>query len=243
MSGKAPAAPIYGIADDPASGGFALTRDGAVMRSPGGQVLAVPSQPLAEAMAQEWRAQKPNKPDPAAMPMTQLAVSALDGPAVARSEVEEALLAYARSDALLHRAPAHEPLAARQAEIWQPLLDWLAEKFGARLVAGEGIMPIAQSDEALKSVKAALGAFDPFALAGVSHLCRATGSLVLALAFATGRLDTQKTFEAAELETLAQIERWGEDNEARARLGCIKRDIEQGSRWFDLLNKGHGKRT
>lgn len=224
----------YEVVED-GEGRFALCRDGAAMRSPAGSNFVVPTRVLAEAIAQEWRAQKPNKVDPASMPMTQLAVSALDGPMAARDDVADALLAFARSDALLHRAPAHEALAARQAQVWQPLLDWFAERFGARLVAGEGLMPLAQSDEAMGAVKAALARFDPFALAGIGQVCRLTGSLVLSLAMATQRLNADQVFEAAELEALSQIERWGVDSEARARLDGIKRDIEQCAGWFDAL--------
>lgn len=216
---------------------FALRRDGVAMRSPCGQDMIVPTRSLAESMAREWRAQEPCKTDLASMPMTRLAISALDGPSASREATESTLLAVAQSDTLLHRAPPHEPLAARQAQVWQPLLDWFAEQFEAKLVASAGIMPIPQCDETLRTVNAALAGLNPFALAGIDLLCRATGSLVLAMALAEGRLDAKRTFEAAELESLCQIERWGEDSEARAKLDSVRNDIEQCEKWFDLLRE------
>ncbi|MER2519364.1 MAG: ATP12 family protein [Bdellovibrionales bacterium] len=214
---------------------FALHRDGAVLRSPGGKDFAVPTKALAEAVAQEWRALKRNRLDPATMPLTRMAISALDGPMVSQDEAAEALLGFAQSDTLRHRAPAYEPLSARQEKVWQPLLDWFGERYGVELVPGAGIMPLAQSDDMLEVVKAVLAGFDPFALAGIGQVCHVTGSLALALALATGHLDVAQVFDAAELEALYQIERWGEDEEARLRLDGIRRDLDDCARWFGLL--------
>src|SRR5262245_790556 len=59
-------------------GGFALLLDGKPVRTPGKRQLLLPSRALGEAVAEEWAAQK-ERIDPATMPLTKLANSAIDG--------------------------------------------------------------------------------------------------------------------------------------------------------------------
>ena len=62
----------------PSGVGFALTLDGRVAKTPGKSEFILPSAALAEAVAAEWRAQA-EKIDFAAMPLTRLAFTAIDG--------------------------------------------------------------------------------------------------------------------------------------------------------------------
>ena len=45
----------------------------------------------------------------------------------------EIVAAYGGTDLLCYRAEAPEELVRRQAEAWDPLLDWAADRYGARL--------------------------------------------------------------------------------------------------------------
>ncbi|MEM5709694.1 hypothetical protein, partial [Elizabethkingia meningoseptica] len=111
---------------------------------------------------------------------------------------------------------AEEPadLTARQHQRWQPLLDWAAEALGAHLVVTHGILPVAQPDEATAALRAALDALDGWQLTALAVIAQACGSLVIALALARGRIDTEEAFALSQLDESYQIERWGEDAEA-----------------------------
>ena len=62
----------------------ALKLDGKTVRTPGKAELVLPTRALADAVAEEWRAQG-ERIDPATMPLTKLANSAIDGvPAASR---------------------------------------------------------------------------------------------------------------------------------------------------------------
>ena len=128
-----------------AEGGFIVHLDGRPLRTPGKAPLVVPSRGIAEAMAEEWRAQD-EKIDPRTMPFTRTANSAIDKVAPQHPEVADMLAEYGDSDLLCYRAESPAELVARQAERWDPLLDWAAREMGARLepraggvaVIGEG---------------------------------------------------------------------------------------------------------
>jgi chaperone required for assembly of F1-ATPase len=93
------------------------------VRTPARRVLEAPTCALADALAAEWNAQQ-DVVDPHYMPLTRLANSILDGvvdaPAAVRAEIEK----YLASDLLVYRAEGPPGLVARQAQAWDPLIDW-----------------------------------------------------------------------------------------------------------------------
>ncbi len=97
----------------------------------------MPSAPLAEALAAEWASQG-EFIEPMSMPLTRLVNSALDGVAARTSETAEEIVKYAGSDLLFYRADGPSSLVARQAAHWDPVLDFMRERLGARFVLSGG---------------------------------------------------------------------------------------------------------
>ena len=82
---------------------------------------------------------------------------------------------------------------------------------------------------------AAVAAHTDLALAALFSLTHIAGSLVIALAVAEGQLDAHRAFEAAQLDELFQIERWGADPLATQRHEGIAKDIDAAARFLALL--------
>jgi chaperone required for assembly of F1-ATPase len=219
-----------------ADDGWMVELDGKPMRTPGRAAVVVPNQRLAAAMAEEWQAQ-PAEGDiqPLQMPLTRLAVTAIDNVAPQRAKVAGEAAAYAASDLLCYRVDTPPELVARQQAIWQPVLDWLAAAYDAPLATTTGIVRIPQDPVALAALSAAVGRYADFGLCALANLTFATGSLALALALADGHLDAEAGWRAAELDALFQIEKWGEDHEAAKRRENLRRDIAAATRFLDLL--------
>ena len=66
------------VSVEPQEGGYAVLLDGRPVKTPARRPLAAPTQALAQALADEWEAQR-EMVDPAAMPLTRLANSIIDG--------------------------------------------------------------------------------------------------------------------------------------------------------------------
>jgi chaperone required for assembly of F1-ATPase len=199
------------------NGAFALVLDGRPARTPAKNSLSVADLKTAEALAAEWRAQA-EVIDPAGMPLTRLVNSAIDGVASRMADVAEEVSRYAGSDLLCYRAGDPERLVARQAELWDPVLDWARDELGARFVLVEGIMFAEQPLGALAAVRSSVGAVeDPLALAALSTITSLTGSVLLALAVAHGRMTAEEAWAAAHLDEDFQMEVWGGDEEALER--------------------------
>lgn len=196
-------------------GGFTVLLDGRNVRTPAKAPLIVPTLAMAEAIAAEWDAQEKDV-DPMTMPLTKGANAAIDKVAIQRAEVVEMLAAYGDSDLLCYRAAGPEELIARQAAAWDPLLDWAADTMSARLFVGEGVMHVAQPAASLARLTEALDRFDDFGIAAMHDLISLSGSLVLALAVAHGRLSPEEAWMLSRVDEHWQIEQWGEDEEATA---------------------------
>lgn len=221
---------------DFADGGHRVLLDGKPMRTPAKAVLVVPTRALAESIATEWD-QVPDKAEinVSHLPLTRLAATGHDRVTTQRTRVIEDTAKYAGSDMLCYRASEPETLVKRQQETWQPLLDWAAERYGARLLVVEGLAFVDQPEEAVKKLHRAVAAHSDLGLSALYNLTHISGSLVVALAVAEGHLSAADAFAAAQLDELYQIERWGEDPIAAQRHEGIRRDIEAGARFLALL--------
>jgi chaperone required for assembly of F1-ATPase len=207
--------------------------DGKPLKTPRGASLILPTRALAEAVAAEWDAQG-DKIDPQSMPLAKLANTAIDGVAPRREDAIEELVKFAGHDLLCYRAERPAELVARQAKAWDPLLDWAAERYGARLVASSGIASIQQPEGAIGALHRALGAFDPFALAALGVAASICGSLVLALAIAQRRLSAPQAFSLSQIDETYQAETWGVDSEAEARVWRLENELKTAARFLEL---------
>jgi chaperone required for assembly of F1-ATPase len=206
-------------------GGFALVLDERGARTPAKNPLVLSTRPLAELLAAEWNAQCETI-DPASMPATRIANSAIDGVATKIAEVRAEIASYASADLLCYRAREPEALVEAQAAAFDPVLEWARETLGARFVLSEGVMHVAQPQPALKAIEAALNEVDdPFAVAALHVMTTLTGSSLLALAAARGRLSAEDAWRAAHVDEDFQISRWGEDADAATRRAARWREM------------------
>jgi chaperone required for assembly of F1-ATPase len=229
-------------ATEAADGGFRILLDGRPMRTPAKAVLVVPVESLAAAIAGEWRA----VPDKAEinvthLPLTRLATTGLDRVPIQGDRVIADTAKYAGSDMLCYRATGPASLVKLQSESWQPLLDWAAERFDARLLVVNGTTFVTQPAAAVAALREAVAAHGDLALSGLYNLTHIAGSLVIALALSEGRISAAEGFAAAQLDELYQIERWGEDPTAALRHENIRRDIDAGTRFLALLGNARLK--
>jgi chaperone required for assembly of F1-ATPase len=214
--------------------GFGVALDGKPVSTPAKRPLTVPTHALAEAIAEEWRAQGETV-DPRCLPLTRLASIALDLVAPRREAVVAEVAKYARTDLVCYRAEQPPELAQRQRAAWQPLIDWATLRFDAPLAATASILPVAQPAASLKALETAVAAYDTHRLAALHLATAASGSLVVALALVEGRTDAEAAFAAAELDESYEIERWGEDAEQAKRRAGLKEDIALAARFVSLL--------
>ncbi len=217
---------------EPAGDGFAVHLDGRPVRTPAKTPLILPKPALAQAIAVEWDAQQ-GLIRPETMPMTRMANSALDKVAPLHGAVVVEVAGFGGSDLLCYRAEAPAPLVARQVRAWDPLLDWIAVE-GAPLVVTAGLMPVVQPEGSLARLRDRVAGHDPFRLTALHDLVAITGSLVLGLAIAAGRIAPEEAWDLSRIDEDWQAEEWGADEEAAEAAALRRAALLDASRFFGL---------
>ena len=203
--------------------------DGRIVKTPGRTTLSLPTAQLATAIADEWRAVgeiiKPHE-----MPLTGLANAATE-----RAPLPATLAVYGETDLLCYRAETPPELAAREAQIWDPLLEWARARFDIAFNVTSGIIHCAQPPETVRRLGAAVAAYDDFHRTALSPLVTIGGSLVVALMLAEGAITTDAAFDACHLDELWQAELWGEDWMATDARAARRADFDAAARFLTLL--------
>lgn len=208
--------------------------DGRTLKTPRGAAVEMPTSPLAEAVAREWRAQG-DEIVPASMPLTKLANAAIDGAMSRRDEIREEIVKFARHDHLCYRANGPAELVRRQSAGWDPILEWAAARYGARLLTQAGVMSVAQPPAAIDALRSALEPLQSFELAALHVMTSICGSLVLALAVANKRASAEEAFALSQIDERFQAERWGVDPEAASRAKKLQEEFKAAVEFFELL--------
>ncbi|MGH6843795.1 MAG: ATP12 family chaperone protein, partial [Methylocella sp.] len=174
-------------------GNFVLLLDGRAVKSPGGNLLALPGLAAARVLADEWSAQT-EFIDPSAMPLTRIVNSAIDGVVHRRGARADEIARFAGADLVCYRAAGPRTLVEAQAAAWDSIVAYAREKLGAHFICTEGVVFAEQPEAARAAVKEAIAHFAnsgeaaPFALAALHVMTTLTGSVLLALAVAHGAL-------------------------------------------------------
>lgn len=212
-----------------------VTLDGRPLRTPARALLTVPTDALAAAIAAEWNAQG-DRIDPRAMPLTGLANAAIDRVAPDPNTFARSLSVFAESELLAYRADGPAPLLARQAAVWDPLLDWARQRYDIGFTLITGILHVPQPPATLARINAAYAAFDAFRLAALNPVVTICGSAVIGLAVAEARLDAEAAWEAGQLDELWQAEQWGKDPLAEAAERERRNGLAAAVRFLSLAD-------
>ena len=217
------------------SAGWGIRLDARPVRTPARAVLAVPTEALGRAIADEWRGLGADV-DPRAMPLTGLANAAIDRVAPDRAAFAEGLAGYAEADLICYRAATPPALVAHQAESWDPLLAWARRRFDVDFAVTSGLTHVAQPPATVERLTHAVAALDAFYLAGLSPLVTIGGSLIAALAVLEKAVTPGQAWRAVSVDERWQLEQWGSDAEAKAALEARDQDFLAAAQFLELLD-------
>lgn len=212
-------------------GGWPVLLDGRQAKTPGGKPLVLPTEELATMVAEEWAAQGEFL-QPASMPGTRLAQTAIEAVPAARDAVAAEVARYAGTDLLCYHAGQPRELAALHVERWAPWLEWAKAELGLTLTATTGIAHIDQPPEALARAKHLALKLDDYGLTALAAATPLLGSAVLAFAVQRGALSGEAAYDLSRLDEAFQESQWGADEEAAQRTARLRAEAVALERWF-----------
>jgi chaperone required for assembly of F1-ATPase len=217
------------------SNGWAIRLDGRPVRTPARAELVVPSEALADGIAEEWRGVE-DEIEPRSMPLTGLANAAIDRVAPERLAFAGGLARYAEADLACYRAEWPPELVQRQGDGWDSLLAWARRRYDVDFSTTSSLMHVPQPQATVEQLAHAVSALDPFRLAGLSPLVTISGSLVAALAVLEKAITPDEAWATVSIDDCWQLEQWGSDAEAETALESRRCDFFAAARFLELLD-------
>jgi chaperone required for assembly of F1-ATPase len=216
------------------SDSLGILLDGRPVKTPLKKPLVLPNPSMADAVAEEWSAQV-EVINPALMPITKLANTALDRATAERVHVINEIVQYAGSDLVCYWADRPPELVALQEQHWQPVLNWANDALDAPFQSVSGIQHAAQKGSTLNMLRSIIEKQNEWQLTATFLLTTLTGSALIALRLQTGDTTPGAAWAAANVEEDYQISQWGEDWEAKIRREARQREFDGLMRFLSLL--------
>jgi chaperone required for assembly of F1-ATPase len=216
------------------TGELGIELDGRSVKTPMKAKLVLPSRALAEAVAAEWNTQE-EFINPALMPLTKLANTAIDRAGGERKFVAGQVVEFSGSDMVCYRADAPLELVELQAAAWNPVVAWASAAMNTQFKMVAGVIHSAQSAETVAAVEQYVAKLSDFELTAAHNLTTLTGSALLGLMLTAKAIAPESGWAAAHVEEDFQIATWGSDDEAQARRAFRRIDFDGSLQFLNLL--------
>lgn len=214
---------------------FNVVHNNSNIRTPMNNVLSLPNETLALAVANEWRCNASKKKiDLKTMHLTTLAYRAIDNPFNETKEtIMNSIIEYLRFDTLRFRDVDNQDLLNRQSRHWDPIIGWFEHKFDCHTPIEYGGIVSANSlpKRTEEIIHRHLDSHGNWALIGAEFMAKNLKSFVLTTCLTDRFLKVEQAVELARLEVRFQAEKWSEVEwehdlderctNARVAAGCL----------------------
>jgi len=219
------------------SGAWEVNLDQRKLKTPLGSPFKVGSEFLAQAVANEWRAQKDT------ILLSQMHINALvntnlDNPGrLDKASLVSSILDFIETDTVLFYGDEPKELFQLQEERWGPLILWFRDRFQISLSPVVGISAPCLSPADRAKLERHLSSHSLQALHGIQFGVDATKSLILTLATMERRITVEEAVALTRLELVFQTDHWGrvewahdiEEHDTTARLAAATLFVQLSS--------------
>lgn len=214
--------------------GFEIHLDGRPLKTPLKSLLLLPTQKLANAVADEWNALD-EFINPDHLPLTKTANSAIEKTAPNMQHILDEMVSFGETDLLFYQQDTPAKLKVLQELHWHPIILWAESEWNLNYIITYGISHVAQDVKILAQYRQYIGAMDEHQLSALYLLTTSCGSLLIALAYHAKILSKDGVAKAAFIDEDWQISQWGEDEEAKQIREFKLAEIDSFCDYLDLL--------
>eukprot|EP00002_Diphylleia_rotans_P016368 TRINITY_DN317_c0_g2_i3.p1 TRINITY_DN317_c0_g2~~TRINITY_DN317_c0_g2_i3.p1 ORF type:complete len:182 (-),score=42.26 TRINITY_DN317_c0_g2_i3:52-597(-) len=145
------------------------------------------------------------------MPLMTLTCTILDQVPIQReTEIIPDLLRFLDTDAVCIRVESPEALAGVMKQKWDPIVNWMNQRFSVELGITTGFTAAPHSPGTREKIEKYLHSLDHWEIGALDALTASTKSLAISLAVVDKHLSTEQAVEACRLEEIYQAKEWGE---------------------------------
>ena len=213
---------------------FTVLLDDEYLYTPKKAKVLLPTQKLAQKVAEEWRLQKETV-DPSKMPYSRLVNSAIDKVDENFSSIVSDLVGFGDTDLVCYRSDSPEDLVKLQNKHWDPILAWAKSELKIELNVTCGINYKPQDPIELQKLSKEISSYNIFILTGFYDLVTISGSLLIALAVYFKHLPLTEGFDISFLDEDWQRKKWGKDEESIKNRAKKFEEFQIAFRFLEFL--------
>uniref|UniRef100_A0A0N4ZSE1 ATP synthase mitochondrial F1 complex assembly factor 2 n=1 Tax=Parastrongyloides trichosuri TaxID=131310 RepID=A0A0N4ZSE1_PARTI len=189
---------------------FLVLLDGKKVKTLAQNTLKLPTELLAEAIANEFDSQLETL-NMTHMRLTGLAFTAMDNPFHQTKEsIVDNIMEFAETDTILYVSKEPEKLYKKEEELWLPVIDWANKKYNLNLEPTESLFDLPTiSNESHENLKKYFHSFNFWQLIGYHYSVESVKSIMLPMATTENYMTIEKAVEASRIEQFYQSEVWG----------------------------------
>lgn len=214
--------------------GYVINLDGRPLKTPFKNLLTLPTEKLAKAVASEWNALG-ELINPDHLPLTKTANSAIEKTAPNMPHVVAEMVRFGETDLLCYQQNDPQGLQKLQELHWNPIILWAENLWNVEYKVTYGISHVAQDVKILAQYEADINALTAHQLSALYLLTTSCGSLLIALAYQANILTKDGVIKAAFVDEDWQVSKWGEDEEAQQIREFKLAEIDSFCTYLDLL--------
>lgn len=213
--------------------GYSVSLDEKPIKTPLKHDLVIPTKQLAEAIKGEWEAQE-DTIIPSSMPLFQLMNTMLDKMSNDNAEYKKQVLEYSKTDLICYFADENDELCKIEKDTWGSIINWLNSEYRIDLKTTNGIAYIEQSSDSLNKFKDIVDGLTAYELTAIQAVVPIMGSIVIPLAILKKHMSIEDAFDAAFLDEIYQMKKWGNDPEIKKKHKEIIAEINNIYKFLEL---------
>ena len=147
-----------------------------------------------------------------------------------RQDIVDKILSFLSTDLLCYRAEKNSELETIQKNLWDPLINFVENKYKLIFKTTNGIIPIQQESGNKKKLLKILKKLNRHDLTSFYYITNFSNSNIIALNFLSNNINFKKAWILLSLEEAYSLKKWGQDKEAIEKL------LEKKNYFNEIIN-------
>ena len=152
-----------------------------------------------------------------------------------KQEIIENILSFLNTDLVCYRAEKNSELDKTQTRLWSPLIAFVEEKYKFIFKVTNSIIPIQQREANKGKLLRILKKLNNHELTSFYFITNFSNSNIITLNFLANNINSKNAWKVISLEEAYNLEKWGQDKEAKNKLLDKQKHFNEIIKFSQLL--------
>ena len=135
-----------------------------------------------------------------------------------KKNIIENIISFLNTDLVCYRAEKNSELDKTQTRLWNPLITFVEKKYKFIFKVTNSIIPVKQKEANKGKLLSILKKLNKHELTSFYFITNFSNSNIIALNFLANNINSKNAWKVISLEEAYNLEKWGQDKEAKDKL-------------------------